>query len=190
MHLKKIFITFATACVLTACGADSVSQTSTKGTGTYPNSVYVSKQSKSLESAVFGAPTSKVNLKLFTDYQCPACINFHKTIEDRLWKEYILTNKITATFYNYPLTLSTASGKPLHANAEGDALAGLCALSQGKFKDFRDSMYSLEDTKKGAITTDAERIDLAQKVGITSMEFGTCLSEAWYQKVLESEIVE
>jgi len=138
--------------------------------------------SKNIESAVFGAPSSKVELTIFTDYECPACIFFDKTIGDELHEKYIATNKITATYKNFPL--------PQHKNSLRDSLAALCALSEGKYKEFSTEMYTLEDEKKGNKTTDAERIALAKKVGIDTVVFAQCLSEGWYTSKIESERAE
>ncbi len=66
----------------------------------------------------FGNSSSPVQLKIFSDFQCPACISFHKNIEEKLWKDYVMSGKVGVTFLNYPLTFSTASGRPLHVNAE------------------------------------------------------------------------
>ncbi len=76
----------------------------------------------------------------------------------------------------------------VHQNAEGDALAGLCALPTGKFHEFRNALYDLEDSKKGAAVTDTERADVAKKAGITDPDFQKCITEAWYQKKLTSEM--
>lgn len=189
MLLHRIITLSFITILLTGC-TNSSSVSTLRGTGTYPNSVYVSTESKPLETAVFGASSSPVQLKIFSDYQCPACINFHEAVEERLWKDYINTKKITVSFYNYPLTMTSAGWKAMHENAEWDALAGLCALSFGKFQEYRTEMYELEHEKSGAIVTDNERIELAKKVGITDASFWTCLQSAWYQKTLESEIAE
>lgn len=145
--MKAILISL-TVLLLSSCTPGGNTVTTTKGTGTYPNSTYVSTVSKDLLPAVFGAAESKANLKIFSDFECPACIVFHKSIEERLWKEYIIPAKLSVTFLNYPLTITTSAGKPLHPNAEGDALAALCALSAGKYKEYRDALYAMEDTKK------------------------------------------
>ena len=184
------------ACSLSPSPTTPAPQNSTKGTGSYPNSTYVMTQSKPLESAVFGASNAKVALAIFTDYQCPACGSFHRNIEEKLWKSYIDTGRVTATFYNFPLTFSVATGGPLHPNAEGDALASLCALSAGKFREYRDGLYALEYAalqakKTGKSVADSERIELARKVGITDVaDFEKCLVGAQYQKTLEKEISE
>ncbi len=112
--------------------------------------------SKDIESAVFGAPSSKVQLTIFADYECPACIYFEKTIGQELYEKYVQTNKISVTYKNFPL--------PQHKNAERDALAALYALSNGKYWEFNLLMYDLEDQKKGDKVTDEERTVLGKKV--------------------------
>lgn len=117
MNFYRIALFSVIGLSLTACTGAPSSPT-VKGTGSYPNSVYVSTESKPLESAIFGAASSPVHIKIFSDYQCPACINFHEALEERLWKDYIEPKKLTVTFYNYPLTMTNSSGKAVHQNAE------------------------------------------------------------------------
>ncbi|MDD2745598.1 MAG: thioredoxin domain-containing protein [Candidatus Gracilibacteria bacterium] len=186
MKLKLVFFVVALLGI-TSCTSGSLSQ---KGTGNYPNSIYTASGSQDIQSAVFGAPNSKVQLKLFSDYQCPACIVFHDQVEEKLWKDYIDTGKVTATFYNFPLTFTGRDGKPVHPNAEGDALGALCALSGGKYREYRNALYTLEDQKQGAAVTDDERVAKAKEIGLDVTEFTSCLTGARYQKALEREIDE
>lgn len=132
----------------------------------------VPQVSKNIESAVFGAPESKVQLTIFADYECPACIYFEKTIGQDLYEKYVKTNKITATYKNFPLTQ--------HQNAMRDALSGLYALSQGKYWEFSLQMYALEDQKKGDIVTDTERVAIGKAVGLDPVEMQKSLDEGWY----------
>ncbi|HBB27190.1 TPA: hypothetical protein DCZ36_01675 [Candidatus Gracilibacteria bacterium] len=128
--------------------------------------------SKNIESAVFGTPSSKVQLTIFADYECPACIYFEKTIGEELYKNYVKTNKITVTYKNFPL--------PQHKNAERDALSALYALSQGKYWEFSKEMYALEDQKKGDKVTDEERTALGKKIELDPIEMQKSLDEGWY----------
>lgn len=139
----------------------------------------VPQVSKDIESAVFGAPSSKVQLTVFADYECPACIYFEKTIGQELYGKYVKTNKITITYKNFPL--------PQHKNAARDALAGLYALSQGKYWEFSLEMYALEDEKKGDIITDGERVALGKKVGLDPVEMQKSLDEGWYLSQISKE---
>jgi protein-disulfide isomerase len=139
----------------------------------------VPQVSKNIESAVFGAPSSKVQLTIFADYECPACINFEKTIGEELFEKYVKTNKITVTYKNFPL--------PQHKNAERDALAGLYSLSQGKYWEFSLEMYALEDQKKGDKVTDEERVTLGKKVGLDPVEMQKSMDEGWYLNQITKE---
>lgn len=163
LFMKKILTLLILPFVLISCGSAPV----------------VPQVSKNIESAVFGAPSSKVQLTIFADYECPACIFFEKTIGQELYEKYIKTNKITATYKNFPLTQ--------HQNAERDALAGLYALSQGKYWEFSLLMYDLEDRKKGDKVTDAERTALGKQVGLDPVEMQKSLDEGWYVNQVEKE---
>ena len=139
----------------------------------------VPQVSKNIESAVFGAPESKVQLTIFADYQCPACIYFEKTIGEELYEKYVKTNKITATYKNFPLTQ--------HKNALRDALSALYALSQGKYWEFSIQMYALEGQKQGDIVTDAERVAIGTKIGLDPVEMQKSLDEGWYMNQIIKE---
>lgn len=137
------------------------------------NAPRVSTVSKDIESPVIGAKDAKVVVKIFSDYQCPACQRFHSLIEGKLRTEYADAGKLAIEYKNYPL--------PQHQNAEGDALGAICALPQGKFLEFSDKMYVLEGAKMNADVTDAERVEVAKFAGVPNLaEFETCLKEGWY----------
>lgn len=109
---------------------------------------------------------------MFSDFQCPACQRFHELIEPKL-REYADAGKILLSYKNYPL--------PQHQNAEGDALASICAHSSGKYLEYAHGLYMLEKAKMNADVSDAERNEIARVVGVENLEeFSTCLKEGWY----------
>jgi len=162
--MKKLFFLLFLPLVLISC---------TEPTPTVP------QVSKNIESAVFGAPSSKVQLIVFADYECPACIFFENTVGEELYERYVKTDKITVTYKNFPLTQ--------HKNAERDALAALYALSQGKYWEFSTLMYALEDQKKGDKVTDEERVTLGKKIGLDSVVMQKSLDEGWYMNQIAKE---
>lgn len=95
---------------------------------------------KKIESPFFGNKNAKVQMQIFTDFQCPACIQFQEIIGGQLFSEYVDKGKIGLEYRMFPL--------PIHKNAPEDALAALCAESQGRFKEFSNEMYGLEEQKK------------------------------------------
>lgn len=165
--MHKIFIILATLLALAGC----------------TNEPSAPQVSKNIESAVFGAPQSKVQLTIFADYQCPACIYFEKTIGEDLYNKYVMTNKITVTYKNFPLTT-------IHKNAERDALAGLCALSEGKYWEFSKKMYAFEEQKAGNKVTDEERINVAKEAGVNEATMKQCMAEGWYMNKIASDMKE
>lgn len=160
--MKKFLLLLLFPLLLVSCGEPTVPQVS-----------------KEIESAVFGAPSSKVQLTIFSDYECPACIYFEKTIGEELYENYVKTGKITATYKNFPL--------PQHQNAEHDALAALYALSQGKYWEYSLLIYALEDQKKGEKVTDAERVELGKQLGLDPVEMQKSLDEGWYRNQIIKE---
>lgn len=151
--------------------------------GNQDSSVRVSTAPKDIESPVFGKADSKVEVKIFSDYQCPACQVFHELVEPKLRKDYADAGKIALVYKNFPL--------PQHQNAPGDAVASLCALPMGKYHEFSDKMYAFETSKANADVTDAERIEVAKSAGITDAEtFGKCLSENWYLGRVDKDMAE
>jgi len=128
--------------------------------------------SKDIESPFFGSKTSKVQLEIYSDFQCPGCIFFHEEIGKKLESDYIKTGKIGYTFKNFPL--------PFHKNAPDDAAAVMCAQAQGKFFEFSDKMYALEKEKAGLRVEDAERIKIATDISLDVKQFEICVNEGHY----------
>lgn len=128
--------------------------------------------SKDIESPFFWSKTAKVQLEIFSDFQCPACITFHNLIGKKLESDYIKTGKIGYTFRNFPL--------PFHKNAPDDALAAMCAHAQGKFSEYSDKMYALEEQKAGLRVEDSERVTIATDLGLDAKAFQTCITEGHY----------
>lgn len=169
MKTVSVILLFLTL-FLTACSSDS--NILTKETSKFKD--------KKIESPFFGNKSSKVQMMIFTDFQCPACIRLEKTIWDDLFNKYIVTNKIGLTYKMYPLNI--------HKNAPEDALASLCAESQWKFKDFAKEMYSLEDTKKWLIVSSEEREKIAEKIWLDVQKFHQCMNEWNYVSKIKEDM--
>lgn len=117
---------------------------------------------------------------LYIDYQCPACINFSKTLGPILEK-YAENGQLKVTYKQYPLTR-------IHQNAYRDALAAMCAHNAGKYMDFKKAMYALEEEKAGAKVSDDDRTSVAKWVGIDEAAFKVCLSEEHYKARVDGDM--
>jgi protein-disulfide isomerase len=86
-------------------------------------------------AAVKGAPTARVAVIEFSDYECPFCARHALNTLPELAKEYIDTGKIRYVFRNLPL-------ESIHPNAMRAAAAAECAGEQGKYWQLHDRMFA------------------------------------------------
>lgn len=110
-----------------------------------------------------GATDAKVTVVEFSDFQCPFCAKGADIING-LKKKY--GNKVRFVFKNFPL--------PFHNQAEGAAVAGLCAQEQSNelFWKMHDEMFA-DQTKLDSMALKAT----AKKIGAKTEQFNKCLDE-------------
>lgn len=125
--------------------------------------------------------TGKHELKIFADFQCPACINFSKSLAP-VFEKYAQDGYLRITYKQYPLSQ--------HKNAERDALAALCVAEQGidAYMDYKHALYALEDVKKWATTSDEDRLWAAKDIkSIDWAKLASCLSDEKYAAKLQQD---
>jgi protein-disulfide isomerase len=98
-------------------------------------SVHVALAPPEAEVALDNAPRrgpqdAPVVIVEFADYECPYCQRIHPELK-KLQEEF--AGKVAVAFKDFPL--------PMHAHAEKAAEAGRCAAEQGKFLEFRDTLF-------------------------------------------------
>lgn len=134
-------------------------------------------ENRTITTPTYG--TGKIQIEVFADFQCPACIVSNERIMP-IFEEYAASGKLMITFRQFPLTM--------HKNANWDALAALCSAEQGKYMEYKKWLYGLEETKAGKTVTDTDRVNLAKEHGLDEAKFSQCLSTRAYQKQVESDI--
>lgn len=139
-------------------------------------------KTKDIESPFFWDSNEKVQLVIYSDFQCPACIRFENAIGLKLLNDYALSNKIGLTYKNYPLNI--------HKNAPEDALAAMCAHEQDMYKEFALNMYSLEEEKNWLILTTEDRQWIATKSWLDLNKFNQCILEWRYVEKIKKDMAE
>jgi protein-disulfide isomerase len=86
------------------------------------------------DKQTMGANDAPVTVVEFTDYQCPYCLRFTKTIFPHLKKKYIDTGKVRWVGLNLPLAF--------HKDARKAAQAAHCAGEQEKFWEMRQVLFA------------------------------------------------
>lgn len=125
-----------------------------------------------------GPKDAPVRVVEFTDFQCPYCKAFHETLQNTL-KDY--GDKVLYVYKNYPL--------PIHAQAQGAALAGMCANEQGKFAEYADNLFSKQD-EWGKTTGTQKFKDYARTLKFDVAKFNSCLDEKKYQDQVTASLDE
>ncbi len=120
------------------------------------------------EDHILGNPDAPVKLVEFSDFECPFCKRFHRTMK-RLMDEYGKDGKVAWVYRHFPLD-------SLHSKARKEAQAAECANELGgneAFWAYADRLFE--------VTPSNDRLDLAllpriaQKIGLDRAKFEACL---------------
>ena len=127
---------------------------------------------------MLGSKDAPITIVEFTDYQCPFCQRFHKTVFGDLKKNYIDTGKVR--FYSRDLPLDS-----LHPNASRAAEAARCAGDQGQYWKIREIMSDNPDKlDMDSIVADAQQLKLDVPA------FRTCVQSEKYKNEVQSDVLE
>lgn len=120
------------------------------------------------EDHILGNPGAPVKLVEFSDFECPFCKRFHRTMK-RLMDEYGKDGKVAWVYRHFPLD-------SLHSKARKEAQAAECANELGgneAFWAYSDRLFEVAPSN--------DRLDLAllpriaQKIGLDRAKFEACL---------------
>lgn len=120
-----------------------------------------------------GPKDAKVRIIEFSDFQCPFCKAFQPTVE-KLLKEY--QGKVLYAYKHFPLNF--------HLQSESASLAAECANEQGKFIDYGDKLFQLQNEWQN--TKDTQKFKTyALQLGLNGPQFNKCLDDKKYQSKID-----
>jgi len=124
----------------------------------------------------------KVEVVVFSDFQCPFCQQFFNTAYKDIKTNYVDTNKIKFIFRHFPLT-------SIHKNAEIAAEAGECANQQGKFFQYHDELFV--NAKSDGTNLDLASLKkYAQSLGLDTARFNQCLDGGETKSIVAKDLAE
>jgi protein-disulfide isomerase len=136
-------------------------------------------------SATLGDPNAEVVIVEYSDYQCPFCRKFFNDTKSQLDNEYIETGKVFFIYKDFPLNF--------HPMAQSYAEAARCAGDQGKYWEMHDTIFE-EQNKFGSGTisnlTESDVKNWAEKIGIDTAEFDSCLDSGKYSQAVSANFSE
>jgi protein-disulfide isomerase len=118
-----------------------------------------------------GGKDAPVTIVEFTDFQCPFCKATESTIK-QLREKY--GDKIRLVHMDFPL--------PFHQHAMDSARAARCANDQGKFWQYRDSLFANQ-----AKLAPADLKATAKTLGLNTTQFDACFDKAKYDGQIKAD---
>jgi len=121
---------------------------------------------------VLGPDDAPITVVEFSDFQCPYCSTFQKTM-DTIIKKY--PDKIKWVYKHFPLST-------IHPNAQPAAEAAECAGEQNKFWEFGDLLFA----NQANLSRDTY-VNLAQQADLNIDSFTQCLDEEKYKQKISQD---
>jgi protein-disulfide isomerase len=152
MHpLRRLASIVAAASLLTGCAAQRAAEPAEPDGGPQAGADY----------RVLGRQDAPVMLIEFTDLQCPYCARFALQTFPQLKRDYVDTGKLRYAARDLPLSF--------HPFAIPAAIASRCAGEQGRYWDYRESLFRLQG-RLGEEPYD----ELAEQLGLDRAAFANC----------------
>lgn len=127
---------------------------------------------------VLGDPNAPLTVIEFADFQCPFCKEFFLNIFPLLKRDYIDTGKVQFVFQDMAFL-----GEESMQAAQG----ARCAQAQGKFWQYHDRLYEVQDGENVGTFVKENLKKLAAGVGLNQTDFDACLeSQVMRPDILES----
>ncbi len=122
---------------------------------------------------IWGNPQSKVQVVVFSDFECPHCQRAAFAMHTALAPE---EGRVQVVFKNFPLDMSCNPllKNPIHQNSCALAHLGFCAQQKGKFWDFHDRVFFKLSARELSSTRDLVYEGVKQL--FSRKEFDDCLA--------------
>lgn len=128
---------------------------------------------------VKGNPAAPVKIVEYTDFQCPACANANRLLEN-IFKQY--EGKIFLEYKHFPL--------PKHPHARRAAVFAECAGEQGRFWPLYDVLYKSQSGWAEKVSVDPYFSELAVSLGVNGVALAACVNSPEAEKSVRRNIDE
>jgi protein-disulfide isomerase len=129
-------------------------------------------------SRAVGPADAPVTVEVWSDFQCPACGYFAKSVEPDLVEEYVRPGDVRLVYRDFAF---------IGQESIDSAVAARCAGDQGKFWQYHDYLFeNQKGENEGAFSRD--RLDaIAEAVGLDMTTYGSCMSGDAPKQATEAE---
>ena len=127
----------------------------------------------------YGPDDAKVRLVEYSDFQCPYCQMFQKTMNE-IVSEY--GDKVQFIFKNLPL-------ESIHPRAKAAAMAAECANEQGKWLEYADKLF-VNQKVWGEAKNNKMFTSYASQLKLDVTKFNQCITDEKYADKIKADIKE
>lgn len=127
-----------------------------------------------------GPSDAKVVVRLFSDFQCPAC-KFAEPAVKATIEAY--KDRVRFLWKDFPL-------EQIHSNARAAAEAARCAVDQGKFWEYHDRLYAKQDDWAKLASPNAKLIEEGGAIGLDTTALASCVGARAHDDLVARDLAE
>jgi protein-disulfide isomerase len=118
-----------------------------------------------------GRADAPVTIEVWSDFQCPACDFFARSVEPDLIQEFVRAGTVRLVYRDRTIIDRIPDGE-----SQQSAAAARCAGDQGKFWQFHDYLFENQGKIENGGTFKRERLDqIATAVGLDMAAYRSCM---------------
>lgn len=126
----------------------------------------------------YGPGESKFKVRIFSDFQCPACKLAEAAVGQAMDK---YGDRVRFIWNDFPLP-------SIHPNAQAAALAARCAEDQGKFWEYHDRLFAEQEAWSEQPAPSQSFVQYAKDLGLDQEKFSSCVvNRQFLRKVQDDE---
>jgi protein-disulfide isomerase len=122
-----------------------------------------------------GDPNAPVRIEEYSDFQCPACAQFHDLTLSQIIETYVATGQVYFVYRNFPILDRAGTSESRDA-----ANAVYCAGEQGQYWEYHDMLFANRIGEGAGGFTRARLEAMAENIGLDPT-FDECLREKRYE---------
>jgi protein-disulfide isomerase len=126
------------------------------------------------DGSALGDPNAPVQIVVYSDFQCPACAQFHDSTLGQIIDTYVATGQVYFVYRNFPVLDQGTSTESRDA-----ANAVYCAADQGQFWQFHDMLFANRIGEGAGSFTVARLEAMGEKLGFDP-SFNDCIRDIEY----------
>ncbi|MGH3524066.1 MAG: DsbA family protein [Mycobacterium sp.] len=135
------------------------------------------------DGRTLGSPDAKVTVEIWSDFQCPACMDFATVIEPPTISSYVVPGKVRFVYHDAAFQGHNST----YDESVEAAAAARCAADQGLFWQMHNWLFANRTGENvGAFTADRLRA-IATAAGLDVAGYDSCMAAGDKQDAARSE---